>query len=160
MRDAGVMAASAAGASESGGLTIGVLPDDQLGSVAPDIDIPILTGLGDARNVVNVLSSRAVIAMQGSAGTISEVAHALKSGRKVVTINTEEGPAYGVALLAAVGGGEFKNVREACAATIRVVQETSANRKNKKYYDRAFPVYQHLYHSLKDDFKSIAALEK
>jgi len=80
-------------------------------------------------------------------------------GRKVVTINTEEGPAYGVALLAAVGAGEFKNIREACKATIRVVQETSANRAARMYYDRAFPIYQQLYGSLKDDFKSIAALE-
>ncbi len=80
-------------------------------------------------------------------------------GRKVVTINTEEGPAYGVALLAAVGAGAFKNIREACKATIRVVQETSAQRAAKRYYDRAFPVYQQLYGSLKDDFKSIAALE-
>ncbi|MGA2031487.1 MAG: xylulokinase [Thermoguttaceae bacterium] len=80
-------------------------------------------------------------------------------GRKVVTINTEEGPAYGVALLAAVGAGFFKNIGEACAATIRVVNETAPNRAAKKYYDAAFPVYQQLYHSLKDDFKKIAALE-
>jgi len=80
-------------------------------------------------------------------------------GRKVVTINTEEGPAYGVALLAAVGAGAFKNIGEACAATIRVVQETPANRVATKYYHRAFPVYQQLYRSLKDDFKRIAALQ-
>jgi len=79
-------------------------------------------------------------------------------GRKVVTINTEEGPAYGVALLAAVGAGAFKNIQEACAATIRVVKETSAHRPTKKTYDRAMPVYQQLYRSLKDDFKRIAAL--
>jgi len=79
-------------------------------------------------------------------------------GRKVVTINTEEGPAYGVALLAAVGAGEFNSVREACAATIRVVQETSPNQTARRTYDRAFPVYQQLYPSLKDDFKSIATL--
>jgi xylulokinase len=81
-------------------------------------------------------------------------------GRKVVTINTEEGAAYGVALLAAVGAGVFKNVQEACAATIRVVRQTGAQRQAKLYYDRAFPVYQQLYRSLKNDFKSIAALEK
>jgi len=80
-------------------------------------------------------------------------------GRKVVTINSEEGPAYGVALLAAVGAGEFKNIREACKATIRVIQETAPDRAAKKHYDRAFPIYQQLYPSLKDDFKSIAALE-
>jgi len=79
-------------------------------------------------------------------------------GRKVVTINTEEGPAYGVALLAAVGAGEFKDVQEACRATIRVVQETSPDRAARKHYDRAFPVYQQLYPSLKADFKRIAAL--
>jgi len=81
-------------------------------------------------------------------------------GRKVVTINTEEGPAYGVALLAAVGAGTFKDVREACAAVIRVVSETSPDREAKKHYDKAFPIYQQLYRSLKNDFKSIAALEK
>ena len=79
-------------------------------------------------------------------------------GRKVVTINSEEGPAYGVALLAAVGTGTFKDIREACAATIRVASEISPDRDAKKYYDRAFPVYQQLYRSLRDDFKTIAAL--
>jgi xylulokinase len=81
-------------------------------------------------------------------------------GRKVVTINSEEGPAYGVALLAAVGAGAFKNVQEACGATIRVVKETGVQRPAKAVYDRAFPVYQQLYRSLRNDFKSIAALEK
>ncbi len=80
--------------------------------------------------------------------------------RKVVTINSEEGPAYGVALLAAVGAGAFKDIAEACSATIRVVKETGVNRAAKAYYDRAFPEYQQLYRSLKDDFKRIAALEK
>jgi xylulokinase len=81
-------------------------------------------------------------------------------GCKVVTINSEEGAAYGVALLAAVGAGAYKNIEEACAATIRVVQETPVNRAAKRYYERAFPIYQQLYQSLKKDFKSIAALEK
>ncbi|MGW8257112.1 MAG: xylulokinase [Thermoguttaceae bacterium] len=81
-------------------------------------------------------------------------------GRKVVTINSEEGPAYGVALLAAVGAGAFKNISEACAATIRLLSETSPSAMPKKYHDRAFPVYQQLYRSLKNDFKHIAALEK
>jgi xylulokinase len=81
-------------------------------------------------------------------------------GRKVVTINTEEGPAYGVALLAAVGAGEYKNIAEACSATIRVVKETAVGKPAKAYYERAFPIYQQLYRSLKDDFKRIGALEK
>ncbi|MCH8047117.1 MAG: xylulokinase [Planctomycetes bacterium] len=81
-------------------------------------------------------------------------------GKKVVTINTDEGAAYGVALLAAVGAGAYKNIEEACRATIRVVRQTPPSRKAKSYYDRAFPVYQGLYASLKDDFKEIAKLER
>ena len=80
-------------------------------------------------------------------------------GQKVATINAEEGPAYGVALLAAVGAGAFKNVEEACRATIRVVKETAPNKQAKKYHDRAFGIYQGLYQSLKGDFKRIAAVE-
>lgn len=80
-------------------------------------------------------------------------------GQKVVTLNAEEGPAYGVALLAAVGAGAFKNVEEACSATIRVVKETAPNKAAVKLHNAAFPLYQDLYRSLKDDFKKIAALE-
>ncbi len=79
-------------------------------------------------------------------------------GQKAVTINAEQGPAYGVALLAAVGAGAFKSVEEACAATIRVVSETPVNKKAKQVYDQAFPIYQDLYRSLKADFKKIAKL--
>lgn len=79
-------------------------------------------------------------------------------GQKVVTINAEQGPAYGVALLAAVGAGAFKNVAEACSTTIKVVSETPFDRQAKKVYDAGFPIYQNLYRSLKNDFKSISAL--
>jgi hypothetical protein len=93
-RDAGVMAASARGAREAGGLTVGVLPDDDTHRLSPDIDIPIVTGMGDARNVVNVLSSHVVIALRGGAGTISEVAHALKFERPVITLDFQLGPEF------------------------------------------------------------------
>ena len=78
-------------------------------------------------------------------------------GRKVVTINAEEGPAYGVALLAAAGTGAYKDVVEACSATIRVVEGTSPAAKTKKLYNQAYPMYGQLYRSLKDDFRAIAA---
>ena len=76
-------------------------------------------------------------------------------GQKVVTINSEEGPAFGVALLAAVGAGEYKGIQEACKATIKVVKETTPNSKAKKVYDLGMPIYQGLYQSLKDDFRKI-----
>jgi uncharacterized protein (TIGR00725 family) len=93
-RDCGVMRAATEGARAANGLVIGVLPDDTTAQMTPGVDIPILTGMGDARNVVNVLSSRVVIAMQGGAGTVSEIAHALKLGRPVVTIAFETGPVF------------------------------------------------------------------
>lgn len=80
-------------------------------------------------------------------------------GQDVVTINAEQGPAYGVALLAAVGAGAFKNVEEACAATIRVVSKTLLNKKSSKVYDAGFPIYQRLYRSLKGDFQTIGEME-
>jgi xylulokinase len=78
-------------------------------------------------------------------------------GHKVVTINAEQGPAFGVALLAAVCAGAFKNIEEACAATIRVQSETVPHRSTQRRYDKGFAIYQDLYRSLKDDFKAIAS---
>lgn len=85
-RDEGVMAASAKGASEAGGLVVGILPGDTTAGASPHLDIAVPTGMGDGRNIVNVLASRIVVALPGGAGTISEVALALKSGRHVVTV--------------------------------------------------------------------------
>ena len=79
-------------------------------------------------------------------------------GQPAVTINAEQGPAFGVALLAAVGAGEYKNVEEACKATISVVSKTNVQKPNKIVYDKMFPVYQQLYQSLKADFKHISKL--
>ena len=80
-------------------------------------------------------------------------------GQGVVTINAEQGPAYGVALLAAVGAGAFKNIEEACEATIFTVKTTPLNKTAAKVYDLAFPLYQQLYRSLKKDFEAISGLE-
>jgi uncharacterized protein (TIGR00725 family) len=93
-RHAGVMAASARGAAEAGGLVIGVLPGDDWEGVAPHVDVPVITGMGDARNAINVLSSRVVVVLPGNAGTLSEVALALKAGRPVVTLGFPLGEAF------------------------------------------------------------------
>ncbi|MGB0738922.1 MAG: xylulokinase [Planctomycetaceae bacterium] len=79
-------------------------------------------------------------------------------GKQVVTINASEGPAYGVALLAAAGTGAYKSVEQACRATISVVTKTRPQAKTRRVYDKAFPVYQQLYRSLRDDFAAISEL--
>jgi uncharacterized protein (TIGR00725 family) len=86
-RNCGVMEASARGAKEMGGLTIGVLPDSDRRNVSAFIDVPIVTGMGQARNSINVLSSDIVVACRGGAGTLSEIALAIKSGKPVVLLD-------------------------------------------------------------------------
>ncbi len=80
-------------------------------------------------------------------------------GKTVVSMAADEGPAYGVALLAAVGAGEFKDVAEACGATVKTTGETPPKAGPRKKYAAAFPIYQQLYQSLRGDFAKIAALE-
>ncbi|MBD3672894.1 MAG: xylulokinase [Planctomycetaceae bacterium] len=79
-------------------------------------------------------------------------------GHKCVTINAEEGPAFGVALLAAAGTGAYKDVVEACTATIKTVTVTKPVLKTKKVYNKHYPIYGDLYQSLKGDFAKIAKL--
>jgi uncharacterized protein (TIGR00725 family) len=84
----GVMEAACRGASAEGGLTIGILPGDDRRAANPYVRIPIVTGLGAARNVAVIMSSQAVIAVDGSYGTLSEIGHALQSGIPVVGLDT------------------------------------------------------------------------
>lgn len=79
-------------------------------------------------------------------------------GQAVQTLKAEQGPAFGVALLAAVGAGVYDNIEQACAATIELKEKTAKNAKAQKTYNRHFPLYQDLYNSLKDDFKKISSL--
>jgi uncharacterized protein (TIGR00725 family) len=84
----GVMEAACKGACREGGLTIGVLPGDNRQAANPYVQIPIVTGIGYARNVAVVKSAQAIIAIDGSYGTLSEIGHALQSGIPVIGLNT------------------------------------------------------------------------
>ena len=84
----GVMEAACKGASSQGGITIGILPGDSRQAANRYVQIPIVTGIGYARNVAVVKSAQAVIAVGGSYGTLSEISHALQSGIPVIGLNT------------------------------------------------------------------------
>jgi uncharacterized protein (TIGR00725 family) len=84
----GVMAAASRGARAAGGLVVGILPGTDAADANPDVDIPIVTGLGDARNVLVASTVQAVIAVGGKLGTLSEIAFALKRGTPVVGLGT------------------------------------------------------------------------
>lgn len=84
----GVMEAACKGAKSAGGLTIGILPGEDARTANPYVEIPILTGMGYARNVIVVRSAAAVIAVDGEYGTLSEIAHALGFFLPVVGLKT------------------------------------------------------------------------
>ncbi|HOW69068.1 MAG TPA: xylulokinase [Phycisphaerae bacterium] len=74
----------------------------------------------------------------------------------VVTINTREGGALGVALLAAVGTGVYASVPEACSAVIKVTTRLSPNKGAQRAYGAVYPVYQSLYQSLRREFAALS----
>ena len=84
----GVMEGAARGAKEAGGMTIGILPGNNADDANQYIDIPIVTGMGKARNSIVVLTSDVVIAIHGQYGTLTEVAYALHFGIPVVSLNS------------------------------------------------------------------------
>lgn len=117
-RDAGIMDAVNQGARAAGGLTIGVLPTADTSHLSDAVDVAIVTGMGSARNAINVLSSDVVIACGvGGAGTASEIALALKSKKPVILLNdSEESRRY----FAGIGGARVsaaETVEQAIALT-------------------------------------------
>jgi xylulokinase len=78
-------------------------------------------------------------------------------GKKVATLVVEQGPAFGVALLASVGAGEYPNIEAACKATIQVADETKPDRAATKRYNELFPIYRDLYGQLKESMHKLAA---
>ncbi len=84
----GVMEAACRGASEEGGVTIGILPGNSPLDANQWVTFPIATGIGHARNSIVVGSAHAVIAIDGEYGTLSEIAYAAKLGIPVVGLGT------------------------------------------------------------------------
>ncbi len=84
----GVMEAACRGASSEGGITVGILPGDNRNTANHYVQIPIVTGIGYARNIAVVKSAQAVIAIGGSYGTLSEISHALQNGIPVIGLST------------------------------------------------------------------------
>ena len=84
----GVMAAACRGAKDGGGTTVGLLPGLDRASANPWVDVAIPTGLGEVRNVLVVRASDVLVAVDGSHGTLSEIAFALKDGTPVIGLRT------------------------------------------------------------------------
>src|SRR5881227_2676868 len=84
----GVMEAACRGAKEAGGTTVGILPGSDRGAANPFVDVALPTGLGEARNALVVRAADVLIAVGGAYGTLSEIALALKGGKRVVGLRS------------------------------------------------------------------------
>jgi len=78
-------------------------------------------------------------------------------GQKVALVNAQEGPAFGVALLAMVGAGEYRNVPEACSV-IKVTEEIHPRGQVQRIYDHLYAQYARFYSLLESEFRGIAKL--
>ena len=87
----GVMRAVSEGAHRAGGLVIGILPNDRMQPLEkyPNefVDIPIYTGMYDARNAINAKTAQVLVALRGGPGTLSEIAIALRSKTPVISLH-------------------------------------------------------------------------
>jgi uncharacterized protein (TIGR00725 family) len=111
----GVMEAACRGAKREGGTTIGILPGLERDDANRYIDVAIATGLGEARNVLVVRAADALIAIGGEFGTLSEIAFALKTNKRVVGLGTWVLPQRPNAILRAATSHEAVSIAlDAC----------------------------------------------
>ena len=129
-RRTGVMQASVTGAHEAGGLTVGVLYDEDRELGAEGLDIVLPTGMGAGRNIINVLASDVVVACRGTGGTLSEIALALRFGRPVVLLDFDPGAAFLDAGAADARWSLAANAAEAVALVRRYLEENGTNRQD------------------------------
>jgi uncharacterized protein (TIGR00725 family) len=101
----GVMEAVARGVKRGGGVSIGILPEDDRRRAAPDITYTVCSAIGHARNLSVVASGDVVIALGGAWGTLSEIGLARSLGRPVILLDTWQ--------IAMPEGGELDGVRRA-----------------------------------------------
>ena len=111
----GVMEAACKGAKSGNGITIGILPDADDKYSNPFLDYRILTGFGEARNMIIVRTIDAAVAISGNYGTLSEIAFCLKTDVPVVSLDSWDIP--GIAL-------KTKNPEEAVETAIRKAQRS------------------------------------
>lgn len=86
----GVMEAACRGAKEAGGQTVGILKGTDASAANDYVDTPIVTGMGNGRNVLVVLNGDAAVAVDGATGTLSELALALDAGKPVAGLDTHD----------------------------------------------------------------------
>ncbi|MCX5725686.1 MAG: TIGR00725 family protein [Candidatus Saganbacteria bacterium] len=126
----GVMEAAAKGAKSAGGVTVGIIPGSRREEANKYIDIPIVTGLGYARNKLVVKTGQVVIAVGGSYGTLSEISFALGYGIPVIGIKTWELRKNGKIDKGII---VVDSAKEAVDLAVKLVKKKKSKVKEKEY---------------------------
>jgi len=87
----GIMEAACKGAFSVGGLTVGILPSDELADANQYCTVVIPTGLSHARNAITALAGDFVVALGGGAGTLSEMSFAWMHNKPILTLQSYGG---------------------------------------------------------------------
>ncbi|OFX16461.1 MAG: xylulokinase, partial [Armatimonadetes bacterium RBG_16_58_9] len=118
-------------------------------------------GLKDSFGILDEMNVPITQVRASGGGARSDVWRQIQAdviGHDHVTINIDEGPALGVALLAGVGTGVYGSVEEACQSVIKVVDTTKTNPAAEKVYGNYYQVYRSLYQSLKGEFAAVSMI--
>jgi len=109
-------------------------------------------------NEVGVKSDKVILFGGGAKSKIWKQIIADIFNVKIATLNVEEGPSYGGALLAGVGCGIYKSIQDATDRVIKEVEEVSPVAANAEIYKKAYEIYRSLYRDLKDDFSKLGSI--
>jgi len=105
---------------------------------------------------LNIVSDKIVLFGGGAKSKVWRQIISDVMNAKIVTLNVEEGPAYGAALIAGVGCGIYSSVEEAAGKTIKEASQINPIEENVKKYEKLYKIYGSLYEDLKDDFEKLS----
>jgi xylulokinase len=118
--------------------------------------------LKDGLEIIAILGARPSLVRLSGGGARSPLWHQLFAdifAERVATVETQEGSAYGAALLATVGTGEYSSASEVCEAAIREVETKEPQPQEVEFYRKRYQVFRSLYPALKPAFQAIGELD-
>ncbi|GAG92323.1 unnamed protein product, partial [marine sediment metagenome] len=105
---------------------------------------------------LNIVSDKIVLFGGGAKSKVWRQIISDVMNARIVTLNVEEGPAYGAALIAGVGCGIYSSIEEAAGKTIKEANQINPIEENVKKYEKLYKIYGSLYEDLKDDFEKLS----
>ena len=141
------------------GCFIGLTPRHDKAMMARAVIEGITFGMRDSLDIMRGMGVTASEIRLSGGGAKSAFWRQLQAdvyGVDACVTNSTAGSAYGAMIMGGVGAGVWKTVPEACDATIKIVKRIKKNPKTVKEYQRIYPAFDHLYDSLKGNFREIA----